>query len=109
MTTTMRRKYLLRSRDKNNNMARIVPELRQKVRFRRPNFIDGDFGFREQVDVIFCRNVVIYFDRPTQEVLLNKFKASDPRRLSLYGPLRDPQRPCRAVCSGSSDTSVMTQ
>jgi chemotaxis protein methyltransferase CheR len=72
MTTAMRKKYLLRSKDK-NNMVRIVPELRNKVRFRRLNFMDGDFGFREQVDVIFCRNVVIYFDRPTQEILLNKF------------------------------------
>ncbi|KJR43620.1 chemotaxis protein CheR [Candidatus Magnetoovum chiemensis] len=35
--------------------------------------MDDDFGFRETMDIIFCRNVVIYFDRPTQEKLLNKF------------------------------------
>lgn len=69
----LRRKYLLRSKDRSNPLVRIVPELRSKVRFSRLNFMDGDFGFREQLDVIFCRNVIIYFDRKTQETLLNKF------------------------------------
>jgi chemotaxis protein methyltransferase CheR len=68
-----RRKYLLRSKDRSSPLVRIVPELRSKVRFSRLNFMDGDFGFREQLDVIFCRNVIIYFDRKTQEQLLNKF------------------------------------
>jgi chemotaxis protein methyltransferase CheR len=35
--------------------------------------MDEDFGMREMIDVIFCRNVIIYFDRPTQTRLLNKF------------------------------------
>jgi chemotaxis protein methyltransferase CheR len=69
----MQKKYLLRSKDKAKNLYRVVPELRKYVQFRRLNFMDGDFGFREEVDVIFCRNVVIYFDKPTQEKLLNKF------------------------------------
>jgi len=69
----LKRKYLLRSKDRTNHMVRIVPELREKVRFRRLNFMDDDFGMRDQLDIIFCRNVIIYFDRPTQERLLNKF------------------------------------
>lgn len=69
----LKKKYLLRSRDKNNPKVRIVPGLRDKVRFRRLNFMDGDFGMREQLDIIFCRNVIIYFDRQTQERLLNHF------------------------------------
>jgi chemotaxis protein methyltransferase CheR len=69
----LKKKYLLRSKDRTSGMVRIVPELREKVRFRRLNFMDEDFGMREQLDIIFCRNVIIYFDRPTQEKLLQRF------------------------------------
>jgi len=68
-----KKKYLLRSKDRASGLVRIVPELRDKVRFRRLNFMDDDFGMREQLDIIFCRNVIIYFDRPTQERLLQRF------------------------------------
>jgi chemotaxis protein methyltransferase CheR len=68
-----RKKYLLRSRDRSNRLVRISPELRARIRFRRLNFMDGDFGFREGMDIIFCRNVLIYFDRKTQETLLGRF------------------------------------
>ena len=69
----LKKKYLLRSKDRSSGMVRIGPELRDKVRFRRLNFMDEDFGMREQLDIIFCRNVIIYFDRPTQERLLQRF------------------------------------
>jgi len=69
----LRRKYLLRSRDRGQSLVRIVPELRGLVSFRRLNFMEGEFGLRETMDVIFFRNVMIYFDRPTQETLLNRF------------------------------------
>lgn len=71
--TAMKRKYLLRNRDKSKGLVRIVPELRACVKFRRLNFMDGDFGMREPIDIIFCRNVIIYFDKATQEKLLNRF------------------------------------
>lgn len=69
----LKKKFLLRSKDRSSGTVRIVPGLRQKVRFRRLNFMDEDFGLREQLDIIFCRNVIIYFDRPTQERLLQRF------------------------------------
>ena len=69
----LKKKYLLKSKDKKSGLVRIVPELREKIRFRRLNFMDTEFGFNEKFDIIFCRNVVIYFDRETQERLLNKF------------------------------------
>jgi chemotaxis protein methyltransferase CheR len=68
----LRKKYLLQSRDRSKRTVRIVPELRSRVRFKRLNFIDNDFGLSEAVDIIFCRNVLIYFDRPTQEMVLNR-------------------------------------
>ena len=66
----LKTKYLLRSKDKNNDAVRIVSELRSQVCFKRLNFMDDDFGIRETMDIIFCRNVIIYFDRRTQEALL---------------------------------------
>lgn len=68
----LKKKYLLKSRDKNKGLVRIVPALRTMIQFRRINFME-DFGLQEQMDVIFCRNVIIYFDKQTQERLLNKF------------------------------------
>ena len=52
--------------------VRVVPELRRLVEFRRLNFMDADYGLREKADAIFCRNVIIYFDRPTQEQILQQ-------------------------------------
>lgn len=69
----LRKKYLLKSKDAVLKVYRVIPELRQRIRFRRLNFMDSDFGFRETMDVIFCRNVIIYFDKQTQERLLNRF------------------------------------
>src|ERR1017187_1659917 len=68
----LRRKYFMRSRDPESKVFRIVPELRQLVEFRRLNFMEADFGLSERADIIFCRNALIYFDRPTQEKILQK-------------------------------------
>jgi chemotaxis protein methyltransferase CheR len=67
-----RRKYLLRSKDKRNRLVRIVPELRGMVSFRRLNFMD-DFQLHDKMNLIFCRNVMIYFDKKTQTELVKKF------------------------------------
>lgn len=69
---SMKKKYLLKSRDKHKGLVRIAPQLRSMVQFRRLNFME-DFGMTEPLDIIFCRNVIIYFDKQTQEKLLNKF------------------------------------
>jgi chemotaxis protein methyltransferase CheR len=68
----MQRKYLMRSRERDANRVRVVPELRRLVEFRRLNFMDADYGVGVKVDAVFCRNVIIYFDRPTQERILGK-------------------------------------
>lgn len=73
VTPLLRKKYLLKGKNKKNPQVRIVPDLRDRVRFGRLNFMDGDFGLPEMVDVIFCRNVIIYFDKQTQEKLMVKF------------------------------------
>jgi chemotaxis protein methyltransferase CheR len=69
----LRSKYLMRSRDPKSELYRIIPELRRLIRFRSVNFLEPDYPVHEVQDVIFCRNVFIYFDRPTQEAILRRF------------------------------------
>lgn len=52
--------------------VKVKEELRRPVTFQRFNLMD-DFPWHGEMDVIFCRNVMIYFDRPTQEKLISKF------------------------------------
>ncbi len=68
----LRKKYLLRSRDPASDLVRVVPELRAKIDFRRLNFMQAEFPVAEPLEVIFCRNVIIYFDRATQVRLLSR-------------------------------------
>jgi chemotaxis protein methyltransferase CheR len=68
----LRRKYLLASRDKSQRLVRVSPELRRKVSFHRLNLMDAEYGVRDLFHVVFFRNVMIYFDRPTQEAVINK-------------------------------------
>jgi len=68
----LKRKYLLKSKDPKNKTVRIIPQLRSKVSFDRLNFIDGDFSTISMFNVVFCRNVLIYFDRETQEKVIRK-------------------------------------
>lgn len=65
-----RKKYLLRNKDPRQATVRVRKELRDNVDFIRLNFMDDYFPLEGRFDVIFCRNVIIYFDRTTQERIL---------------------------------------
>lgn len=67
-----RRKYLLRGRNADKHLARVVPELRRKVSLHRLNLMDDDYGIKDIFEVVFFRNVMIYFDKSTQEAVINK-------------------------------------
>lgn len=69
---SQKKKYLLRSKDQENPMVRIIPQLRAKTRFQRLNLMDPAYNVPKDFDIIFCRNVLIYFDRETQEKVINK-------------------------------------
>jgi chemotaxis protein methyltransferase CheR len=68
----MRKRYLLKSRDREKRLVKIAPNLRQRILFRRLNLMDENYGIAGLMDVIFCRNVIIYFDRQTQERIIKK-------------------------------------
>ncbi|MBC7923540.1 MAG: protein-glutamate O-methyltransferase [Ferruginibacter sp.] len=71
----LKRKYFLRSKDADQQTVRIVPELRRRVTFQSLNFMDHHYEVPGSFDVVFCRNVLIYFDRPTQEKVINRLCA----------------------------------
>ena len=66
----LRKKYLLRSKDRTSRLVRVRPELRKRVQFHRLNLMHDSWDIGERFEVIFCRNVIIYFERPTQYRLL---------------------------------------
>lgn len=67
---------------------RICQEARETVRFRQGNLVDGEaIPESETYDVIFCRNVLIYFDGPTQDLVLRRLaRCLNPDGLLFVGP-----------------------
>ncbi len=72
---SFKKKYMLRSREKDRNLVRLKPEIRARVSFARINFMDAEYGLDDVFDVVFCRNVIIYFERAIQEAILGKLCA----------------------------------
>ena len=66
------KRYILRSRDPSRHEVRIAPELRQNVHFRRLNLMDETYSMARDMDFIFCRNVLIYFDKETQRRVVER-------------------------------------
>ena len=65
-------KFLLRGKGENAGLVRIKPELRRMIDFLSINLIRNDWPFRDPFDVVFCRNVMIYFDAATQRAVLER-------------------------------------
>ncbi len=72
------KKWFLRGKGKNEDSVKIRPELQELISFKQLNLMK-DWPMRNQFDIIFCRNVVIYFDKPTQKILFKRY----------HGVLRD--------------------
>ncbi len=67
------RASFLRGAGSNAGWLKVRPELQRMIDFRRINLVDGSWPSTDRFDVIFCRNVVIYFNRETQERLFRRF------------------------------------
>ncbi len=67
------RKFFLRGTGAQEGFVSVRPELKQLIEFRRINLLEPNWPVKEPLDVIFCRNVMIYFDKPTQYKILSRF------------------------------------
>lgn len=65
-------KFFLRGKGKNSGMVKIKPEFRRCIDFRIVNLVADSWSFNESFDVVFCRNVMIYFDNSTQRQVLER-------------------------------------
>ncbi|TJY62826.1 chemotaxis protein CheR [Sinimarinibacterium sp. CAU 1509] len=68
-----RRRYFRRGAGDNQGQCKVVDELRNLVSFRQLNLLDSAWGLKGPFTAIFCRNVMIYFDKPTQHKILQRF------------------------------------
>ncbi len=66
------RRYFLRGKGHSEGLVMVKPEVRKMVVFERLNLIEDSWPIRDRFDVIFCRNVIIYFDRETQKRLFER-------------------------------------
>jgi chemotaxis protein methyltransferase CheR len=69
----LRGRYFLRGVAENEGYARIKPQVQSLIHFRRLNLMDESWPMQGPFDVIFCRNVLIYFDKATQRKLLSRY------------------------------------
>ncbi len=74
LSPDQQRQYFLKGTSENAGMARAKPELRAMLKCFRLNLLDQIWSIRQPLDAIFCRNVMIYFDKPTQYAILKKMK-----------------------------------
>jgi len=68
----LRARYLMVSRDRAKDLCRFVPELRRCLHFHTGNLMDDLSLIQHDYDIIFCRNVLIYFDRANQNRVIAK-------------------------------------
>ncbi len=79
-------RFFMRGKAANSGMAKVKAEVRSKVDFIMVNLIRNDWPFRDPFDVVFCRNVMIYFDATTQRQVLERIhKVMKPGGLLFVG------------------------
>lgn len=67
------RRFFLKGKGAQSGLVRVRPELRKLISFQPLNLLGRDWALKPPFDVIFCRNVMIYFDKPTQKDILARF------------------------------------
>jgi len=72
LSTERVRRFFQRGSGPNDGMCRVTTRLRPLVRFGQLNLLASNYGLSGPFDAIFCRNVMIYFDKPTQRGVLER-------------------------------------
>lgn len=73
MTDARVKRFFLKGKGAQTGLVRIRPELRKLVTYKQLNLLSDGWPVSGQFDIIFCRNVMIYFDKPTQAKILARF------------------------------------
>jgi chemotaxis protein methyltransferase CheR len=68
-----KKKYLLKGKNAFEHKMKVSAEIRDKIEFRKYNLLSSDYSLVGKFDIIFCRNVLIYFDREIQYRILDQF------------------------------------
>ena len=66
-------RFFLKGTGSQAGFARVRPELQRLIEFKRINLLDRSWALQGPFDIMFCRNVMIYFDKPTQYDILKRF------------------------------------
>ncbi len=74
LSEAQQRQFFLKGTEDRAGMVKVKPELAAMVKFFRLNLLDATWPVKSGLDAIFCRNVMIYFDKPTQYTMLKKMK-----------------------------------
>jgi chemotaxis protein methyltransferase CheR len=86
LTPERLKRHFLRGSGANAGLVRVKPELRRLLEFRVHNLMDERWALGERFDIVFCRNVMIYFDAPTQRRVLERMhRAMCPEGLLFAG------------------------
>ena len=86
LTEERQKRFFLKGTRRFEGRARVRPELAAHVSFGRINLMDAEWPVEPGLDAIFCRNVMIYFDKPTQRRLIERFaQLLRPRGLFFAG------------------------
>jgi len=67
------KRFFLKGTGSQEGYVSVRPELKRLIEFQRVNLLEPNWPVRGPLDVIFCRNVMIYFDKPTQHKILSRF------------------------------------
>jgi chemotaxis protein methyltransferase CheR len=74
LSSAQLKRYFLRGAGSRAGLARVKPHVQAMVTFAQINLLHDEWPFTEPFDAIFCRNVMIYFDKPTQARILQRFE-----------------------------------